>query len=302
MACPVPSPLRRRPLHNYLCVEGNPIPALRSGQASSPADWGRGRRTLSKGPHDGCAKVSIKGEGIRGTGGVPITFIDEGVPEWYVGRREAMFKPVVHLGDALKDELDKFGITLTGFARRIDVPPNRISQVIAGKRSGTGDTAWALVWSGAPVLDEPSWAVRPRRRRASDRCRCSPAAYSRVHGLKVQNPAPPNSWSACVAAWAAIGVGMTKEIEGLLERLPTSLHPPSCPLTEHQPGATAVRLHRNIVTMGCRMHRRPFLQLQKASRSPVSATGTTQLPAETAPPNHPRIRPNPIDTDCGAWI
>ena len=46
----------------------------------------------------------------------------------------------------------------------------------------------------------------------------------------------------------------------------------------------------------------PFLQLQKASRSPVSATGTTQIQAEIAHPNHPRIHPNPIDTDCGAWI
>ena len=78
-------------------------------------------------------------------GGVPITFIDEGVPERYVGRREAMFKPVVHLGYVLKGELDKFGITLTEIARRIEVPPNRISQIIAGKRSGTGDTAWAPV-------------------------------------------------------------------------------------------------------------------------------------------------------------
>ena len=43
MACPVPSPLRRRPLHNYLCVEGNPIPALRlrSGQAL-PQQTGEG--------------------------------------------------------------------------------------------------------------------------------------------------------------------------------------------------------------------------------------------------------------------
>ncbi len=30
----------------------------------SPADWRRGRRTLSKGPHDGCAKVSIEGEEV----------------------------------------------------------------------------------------------------------------------------------------------------------------------------------------------------------------------------------------------
>ena len=55
-----------------------------------------------------------------------------------------MFRRAVHPGEVLKDELDEFGITLTEFARRIDVPPNRISQVIAGKRSVTGDTALRL--------------------------------------------------------------------------------------------------------------------------------------------------------------
>jgi addiction module HigA family antidote len=47
----------------------------------------------------------------------------------------------VHPGEILKDELDELGVTLTEFARKIDVPPNRISQIIAGKRAVTGDTA-----------------------------------------------------------------------------------------------------------------------------------------------------------------
>ena len=52
-----------------------------------------------------------------------------------------MFKRVVHPGEILKDELEELGVTPTAFARQIDVPPNRISQIIAGKRSITGDTA-----------------------------------------------------------------------------------------------------------------------------------------------------------------
>lgn len=52
-----------------------------------------------------------------------------------------MFKRAVHPGGILKDELDELGVSPTGFAREIDVPPNRISQIIAGKRSITGDTA-----------------------------------------------------------------------------------------------------------------------------------------------------------------
>lgn len=52
-----------------------------------------------------------------------------------------MFRRSIHPGEILKDELEEFGVNRTAFARQIDVPPNRISQIIAGKRSVTGDTA-----------------------------------------------------------------------------------------------------------------------------------------------------------------
>ena len=52
-----------------------------------------------------------------------------------------MFMRAVHPGRILKDELDELGITPTEFSRQIDVPPNRVSQIIAGKRAITGDTA-----------------------------------------------------------------------------------------------------------------------------------------------------------------
>lgn len=55
-----------------------------------------------------------------------------------------MFARAVHPGEILKDELDELGITPTELARQIDVPPNRISQIIAGKRAVTGDTALRL--------------------------------------------------------------------------------------------------------------------------------------------------------------
>ena len=35
----------------------------------------------------------------------------------------------------------ELGVTPTEFARQINVPPNRVSQIINGKRSITGDTA-----------------------------------------------------------------------------------------------------------------------------------------------------------------
>lgn len=55
-----------------------------------------------------------------------------------------MLKRVVHPGEIIRDELAELGVSPTAFARQIDVPPNRISQIIAGKRSVTGDTALRL--------------------------------------------------------------------------------------------------------------------------------------------------------------
>ncbi len=52
-----------------------------------------------------------------------------------------MFRRAVHPGEVLEEELAEHGVAPTAFAREIDVPPNRVSQIIAGKRSVTGDTA-----------------------------------------------------------------------------------------------------------------------------------------------------------------
>ena len=66
-----------------------------------------------------------------------------------------MFRRAVHPGEILKNELAEFGVTPTEFARQIEVPPNRISQIIAGKRSVTGDTALRLGhWFG---VDPQFW-------------------------------------------------------------------------------------------------------------------------------------------------
>ncbi|MYL10237.1 MAG: HigA family addiction module antidote protein [Acidimicrobiia bacterium] len=40
--------------------------------------------------------------------------------------------------------MEEFGITPAELARQIAVPPNRVSQIIAGKRPITGDTALRL--------------------------------------------------------------------------------------------------------------------------------------------------------------
>ncbi len=55
-----------------------------------------------------------------------------------------MARPAIHPGEILGDELEELGITPTELARQIAVPPNRISQIIGGRRSITGDTALRL--------------------------------------------------------------------------------------------------------------------------------------------------------------
>ncbi len=55
-----------------------------------------------------------------------------------------MTREAIHPGEFLADELEEIGMTLTELARQIDVPPNRISQLIRGKRDLTADTALRL--------------------------------------------------------------------------------------------------------------------------------------------------------------
>lgn len=55
-----------------------------------------------------------------------------------------MLKRAQHPGAILKEELADIGITPTEFARQIDVPANRVSQIIAGKRDISADTALRL--------------------------------------------------------------------------------------------------------------------------------------------------------------
>ena len=48
----------------------------------------------------------------------------------------------IHPGEVLKEEfLDPMGISQRAFARKIDVPANRVNQIVNGKRGITGDTA-----------------------------------------------------------------------------------------------------------------------------------------------------------------
>lgn len=48
-------------------------------------------------------------------------------------------------GEVLYEEFMKpLGVSINGLAREIDVPPNRISEIVSGKRAITADTALRL--------------------------------------------------------------------------------------------------------------------------------------------------------------
>jgi len=55
-----------------------------------------------------------------------------------------MLKRKIHPGLILQDELLELGISSSELSRQINVPANRLSQLINAKRSITGDTALRL--------------------------------------------------------------------------------------------------------------------------------------------------------------
>ncbi len=55
-----------------------------------------------------------------------------------------MAREPIHPGEFLADELEELGMSAAELARIIHVPANRISQIIAGKRNITADTALRL--------------------------------------------------------------------------------------------------------------------------------------------------------------
>ena len=55
-----------------------------------------------------------------------------------------MNRRAVHPGEVLADELRKLGVSPTELSRSINVPTNRVTQIIHGRRGITGDTALRL--------------------------------------------------------------------------------------------------------------------------------------------------------------
>jgi len=69
-----------------------------------------------------------------------------------------MARTPIHPGEILADELQEIGLSAKRLADLIEVPPNRLYQLLAGKRNITADTALRLgryFRHVARFLDEP---------------------------------------------------------------------------------------------------------------------------------------------------
>jgi antitoxin HigA-1 len=60
------------------------------------------------------------------------------------GKKKIMARTPIHPGEVLSDELEEIGLTAKRLADIIEVPPNRLYQLLAGKRNVTADTALRL--------------------------------------------------------------------------------------------------------------------------------------------------------------
>ena len=50
----------------------------------------------------------------------------------------------IHPGEHLAEELNELGMSAAELARRLDVPTNRVTEILNGRRAITGDTALRL--------------------------------------------------------------------------------------------------------------------------------------------------------------
>ena len=55
-----------------------------------------------------------------------------------------MAQTLIHPGEHLKEELAALDMSAAGLARQLDVPTNRITAILNGRRGITGDTALRL--------------------------------------------------------------------------------------------------------------------------------------------------------------
>src|SRR6266446_10319013 len=61
-----------------------------------------------------------------------------------ITRRNSMALTAIHPGEHLAEELKELGMSAAELARQLDVPTNRVTEILNGRRAVTGDTALRL--------------------------------------------------------------------------------------------------------------------------------------------------------------
>jgi addiction module HigA family antidote len=108
-----------------------------------------------------------------------------------------MAREPIHPGEILADELEELEISAAELARRLKVPPNRISQIISGKRSITADTALRLgKWFGAG----PKIWLNLQQAYDLDLAKLHCPRYPRFFTMGAEKMAPPGMGSSPIRA------------------------------------------------------------------------------------------------------
>jgi addiction module HigA family antidote len=95
----------------------------------------------------------------------------------------------IHPGEHLAEELGALGMSAAELARRLDVPTNRITEILNGRRAITGDTALRLAhffgttsefWLNLQSLYE----IRIAQRKSGKSIKALPTlkSFERIHG------------------------------------------------------------------------------------------------------------------------
>ncbi len=107
-----------------------------------------------------------------------------------------MARTPIHPGEVLAEELDGLGVSPTELSRQIRVPPNRITQIVNGKRAITGDTALRLAhWFGTSpqfwMNLQALYDVRLAEQEAGDEIKALPTRPGKPRsGAKSIHPQP----------------------------------------------------------------------------------------------------------------
>jgi addiction module HigA family antidote len=106
-------------------------------------------------------------------------------------RRQIMARTPIHPGQHLAEELRELGISAAEVSRQIDVPVNRITAIINGRRGVTADTALRLGhWFGTSpefwLNLQKLYELRLAREEIGDRVRKLPTlAGHRTHANRM---------------------------------------------------------------------------------------------------------------------